>query len=237
MEASPYQQAPAWSRPPGLNGPAPWCNLVEHPDGYVVQFGGGDSTALSERLRSLRGSIPAARRRWDPATRTWWIDSVVEVMFRSVSRWVFRSFSPDRVYRQSHAVLSAQRWASLTPGEAVEEGWVITSEPRPSSGAPPRIFWTSPAAARPTSSPTGQRAPLIPPAPIDPYAVLWLRPGAPWAVIKAAYRGLASIHHPDKGGDGTTMQQLNAAYAILRREAERLGDLRSSADSDQDEPG
>ena len=33
--------------------------------------------------------------------------------------------------------------------------------------------------------------------------------------IKTAYRKLASINHPDKGGDTATFQQIQAAYAVL----------------------
>jgi curved DNA-binding protein CbpA len=47
--------------------------------------------------------------------------------------------------------------------------------------------------------------------------VLWLRPGAPWPVVKAVYRSLAAVHHPDRGGDPVKMQEINAAYAVLRR--------------------
>jgi len=30
--------------------------------------------------------------------------------------------------------------------------------------------------------------------------------------IQSKYRGLAAIHHPDKGGDPATMAQINEAY-------------------------
>lgn len=49
----------------------------------------------------------------------------------------------------------------------------------------------------------------------DAWAILWLRPGAPPEVIKAAYRTLAVLHHPDHGGDKTTMQRINLAYERL----------------------
>ncbi len=48
------------------------------------------------------------------------------------------------------------------------------------------------------------------------YAVMWLRPGAPLSVVKAAYRALASCYHPDAGGDPLAMRRLNDAYATLR---------------------
>jgi curved DNA-binding protein CbpA len=34
--------------------------------------------------------------------------------------------------------------------------------------------------------------------------------------VRAAYRALAARHHPDVGGDESTMKRLNAAYAALQ---------------------
>jgi hypothetical protein len=44
------------------------------------------------------------------------------------------------------------------------------------------------------------------------YETLYLQPGAPMAVIHAAYRTLAKLHHPDMGGDTTAMAEINTAY-------------------------
>lgn len=57
------------------------------------------------------------------------------------------------------------------------------------------------------------------PDPHDPYTVLGLLPGAPLALVKAAYRALATLHHPDVGGDTERMKQINAAYERLRESA------------------
>ena len=54
------------------------------------------------------------------------------------------------------------------------------------------------------------------------YATLWLQPGAPLSVVKAAYRALASHHHPDTGGDPAAMTRLNQAYALLKEHLERV---------------
>ncbi len=53
----------------------------------------------------------------------------------------------------------------------------------------------------------------------DAYATLFLLPTAPRAVVKAAYRALADIHHPDHGGTTLAMQTINAAYASLTKAA------------------
>ena len=59
-----------------------------------------------------------------------------------------------------------------------------------------------------------------PTSPVDAlaaaYAVLYLRPGAPAPVVKAAYRALAQVHHPDIGGDARVMARINAAYAAIQ---------------------
>ncbi len=56
-----------------------------------------------------------------------------------------------------------------------------------------------------------------PPKPkaVDPYVTLHLLPSAPPEVVKAAYRALAVLNHPDKGGDEEKMKRLNEAYGRL----------------------
>jgi hypothetical protein len=51
----------------------------------------------------------------------------------------------------------------------------------------------------------------------DAYTALYLRPGAPQPVVKAVYRTLAQLHHPDAGGDPEAMTRINAAYAAIQR--------------------
>ncbi len=55
--------------------------------------------------------------------------------------------------------------------------------------------------------------PRTPPG--DPYQTLHLLPSAPLEVVKAAYRALAVLTHPDHGGDVAEMQRINAAYERL----------------------
>ena len=47
------------------------------------------------------------------------------------------------------------------------------------------------------------------------YRLLHVQPDAPAEVVKAAYRALMSLHHPDKGGDAEKAILVNEAYAVL----------------------
>jgi hypothetical protein len=50
----------------------------------------------------------------------------------------------------------------------------------------------------------------------DHVHILHLRETAPLELIESAYRTLAKICHPDRGGDHATMRQINSAYEALR---------------------
>jgi hypothetical protein len=232
MGASPVSPAPSRTI-------EPWCRIVEHPDGYLMQFGGSDLDSLHTRLDSFRAAIPPQRRRWSADTKTWWVDSVIERMCRSLSRWASRWFAPEQVQRESAPDAIAGAWnCAFDTGDSVTEGWVLQQVK--AEGAVPRVNGPS-GAWGPTPVPRGSNkagayattppgrpangwqrpsTPLaLPPVQdpvLDAYATLWLRPGAPWPVIKAAFRALANTHHPDKGGDGNMMQRVNAAHALLR---------------------
>lgn len=66
----------------------------------------------------------------------------------------------------------------------------------------PEAEWTPPKKARPQA--------------FDPYQILHLRKTAPPELIRAAFKCLATLHHPDKpGGDTEAMQRINDAYGRL----------------------
>ena len=61
-----------------------------------------------------------------------------------------------------------------------------------------------------------------PAAPLtEAYATLHLLPSAPPELVTAAYRTLAQLHHPDRGGDTGAMIVINRAVEILRDGAMR----------------
>jgi|SRR5690606_19382502 len=51
------------------------------------------------------------------------------------------------------------------------------------------------------------------------YAALHLLPTAPPELVEAAYKTLARIHHPDRGGSTETMTQINEAVSAIRKQA------------------
>ena len=65
-------------------------------------------------------------------------------------------------------------------------------------------FWDAP--------PPPPKRPKAPKRRPDAFATLHLLPSAPPELIKAAYRTLAQLHHPDHGGDTSAMQRINIAY-------------------------
>jgi hypothetical protein len=49
------------------------------------------------------------------------------------------------------------------------------------------------------------------------YATLFVTEDAPPEIIRAAFRTLAKMHHPDQGGDADKMTEVNAAYQKLKK--------------------
>lgn len=56
---------------------------------------------------------------------------------------------------------------------------------------------------------------------MDYYKILGVSKSATQEELKKAYRKLAMKHHPDKGGDEKTFQQINEAYDVLKDPAKR----------------
>jgi hypothetical protein len=60
--------------------------------------------------------------------------------------------------------------------------------------------------------------PSRPPPPqsiASPFQTLYLLPNAPMEVVKASYKALAKIHHPDARGNSEKMIEINRAYETL----------------------
>jgi hypothetical protein len=60
--------------------------------------------------------------------------------------------------------------------------------------------------------------PSRPPPPqsiASPFQTLYLLPNAPPEVVKASYKALAKIHHPDARGSSEKMIEINRAFEII----------------------
>jgi DnaJ-class molecular chaperone len=55
----------------------------------------------------------------------------------------------------------------------------------------------------------------------DPYKILGIYRGTSIDEVKSAYKRLARLHHPDKGGDAEVFQTVNTAYSIILKQYER----------------
>ena len=51
---------------------------------------------------------------------------------------------------------------------------------------------------------------------LDGYKCLGLSRGAAFDEVKAAYKQLARLHHPDKGGDGEKFKEITAAFEAIK---------------------
>lgn len=52
----------------------------------------------------------------------------------------------------------------------------------------------------------------------NPYSVLFITEDAPLEVVRAAYKALAALHHPDVNGCVEKMAEINNAYAEIRKQ-------------------
>lgn len=132
--------------------------------------------------------VSSHARAYDPETRVWWVN-------------------PDyshHVHKRLLRILGAtgfQQWAVGDEGPK-EERWREQERERQQWSSGNRQQQTS----RPPP-PNSREAAL---------AQLHLREGAPPKVVKAVYRVLAGLHHPDKpGGDTEKMKRINLAFEVL----------------------
>lgn len=56
---------------------------------------------------------------------------------------------------------------------------------------------------------------MVPAEQAAAYRALHLQPSAPPELVKAAFRVMCKLHHPDTGGTTRTMQRVNEAYGLL----------------------
>jgi len=149
-----------------------------------------------------------ARERADGRYGFWWITADTD-MWADAKTDLKRSFNHGSGLRYDgdarewtlprYAVERLQRWA---------DAWASQQE------------WN--AAPRNGQQRRSERPQAAPAAPLtEAYATLHLLPSAPPELVTAAYRALAQLHHPDRGGDTGAMIVINRAVEILRDGAMR----------------
>jgi hypothetical protein len=122
--------------------------------------------------------------------------SLIDALKNFVSP-VYRKYEPN-----------ARKWVVGEPATESFRSWL--SYARATFGA--QVQWIG----ETYEDPEAEWTPPPPkPKAVDPYVTLHLLPSAPPEVVKAAYRALAVLNHPDKGGDEEAMKRLNEAYGRL----------------------
>ena len=102
--------------------------------------------------------------------------------------------------------VSKKGWSVLTKKDLLEWYSVANSKRATKSKPPPK---RSPPPSPPPSCAKSSHSRKW-------YTILGVSKNAPSAEIKQNYRKLALKHHPDKGGDVTTFQRIQAAWELVR---------------------
>lgn len=140
-------------------------------------------TVISSNVALRRDGLPLANQR-NPE------DPGVSVFFLykkrqmcfSCDRWLKVEHNMQAVAKTIEALRGVARWGTGDMLEAAFTGFAAL--PPPSTGAAPQTWWQ----------------------------VLGVPLGATRDEVRAAYRRLASIHHPDRGGSAAKMAEINAAH-------------------------
>ncbi len=103
---------------------------------------------------------------------------------------------------------STRKWVVGEPASQSLHRWL--SYARTTFSA--QVQWVGDAA---DADPEAEWTPPAKPKVVDPYQTLHLLPSAPPELIRAAFKCLAAIFHPDHGGNEEKMKELNRAYKRL----------------------
>ena len=143
----------------------------------------------SDYVEAIKFIIPQRDREWDPDSKLW----IVDKRYYSAAVALVRHFFGEGFIDSVGGVEEHQM-----------TDWVEKFEAWKSFGAKKKTYEGRPKMARADAGD-------------GPYAALYLRPNAPPELVKAAYRTLAVLYHPDKGGDEELMKRVNVAYAQLQK--------------------
>ncbi len=127
----------------------------------------------------------------------WWVPAYHRNYNSAWKTW----YCKPEAYPQLHEWIKQVREAFGAKIEGMEGPWTEYRKPN----------WQGSYDAPPPRKPRGVESEH------EAYQVLCLTPAAPPQLIKAAYKTLAVIHHPDvTKDDGENMRRINAAFEVLK---------------------
>lgn len=171
--------------------------LDPQPDGWWLFAFTADGDTFHEAVALLKQELPPYMRRWSPDDRCWRLSDLAIGRLASL-------------FEDVQTALATLRDAQAKAREEANAKAREQAKARQRRADSARASW---------SSSTTQRH--VPSDVLNAFAALHLLPSAPPAVVKAAFRALAGIAHPDHGGAHDAMLRLNAAYPIASQWAEQ----------------
>jgi len=148
-------------------------------------------------IDDMKGMVPYPQRRWNQEAKMWWIGDKFVRKILSLTEQYFGPCSPGSLdgfqepphphVREGKQSSKKQQWSSNQQ----------SSNQQSSSSFRDDLF-------------TNVRH-------LSDYRTLYLVDTAPFEVIKASYKTLSHIYHPDRGGDPEMMIAINNAYERLKR--------------------
>lgn len=145
---------------------------------------------ISTNIALRRDGLPLANQRKpdDPGVAVYFLYKKAQRCF-ACDRWDRIEDNMQAIAKTIEALRGIERWGS---GDMVDAAFAgFTALPPPDAPAPAGRPW---------------------------WQVLGVQAHAPTADVQAAYRRLASDHHPDRGGSNERMAEINAAFDAFRRE-------------------
>lgn len=133
-------------------------------------------------------ALPPHLRKWDPHLKVWWI-------FTQAQAYRLAEIAAAYLDLEVEHYLSRPDWLKDRAAWIQGRGWERDRFHRP----------------------PGEEEPKKKSSKATAWTVLHLRDDAPAELVKAAYRVLARIHHPDAGGDPEQMKRINNAYEELTK--------------------
>jgi len=163
-------------------------------------------------VQLLKDGIPTSLRMWRRDLGAWYVfqDHAETAMKLAIAYW-----GKDEIDLTGYtgASKTSQKEGWEWNATRTKKRWVDSSgTPGPWKDDPPKSQGSSWRQTSWQENKWGQA-----PATTSPdHAMLYITLDAPKEVVRAAYKALAILHHPDKGGDPAKMSSINQAYDRLK---------------------